>query len=318
MLAAALGSSAVLLAGCDSDEAPRQDSGRAAAVGDAGEPAPAFDGDAAFELLERQVEFGPRVPNTPGHLRQLEWMTAYLRERSDTVALQEFEHTTVDGEELSLTNVFARFAPERPDRILLLAHWDTRPTADQASDTELRDQPIPGANDGASGVAVLLRLADVLSRHSPPLGVDILLVDGEDYGPEAEDMYLGAKHFAANPPPGYRPLYGVLLDMIADRDPRFRVEGYSRQYAPEVVDRVWRTAEELGWGDIFVREEGPSIQDDHVPLNRAGIRTIDIIDFEYGPGNRYWHTPSDDLERVAPLGLQAVGDVLTTLIFRGG
>lgn len=278
--------------------------------------APSFEADSAFALLERQVAFGPRVPGMAGHAAQLEWMTSYLRERADTVILQAFEHTGPEGEEMALTNVFARFRPDVRDRVLLVAHWDTRPTADYETDPELRARPIPGANDGASGVAVLLQLADVLSSHSPPIGVDLLLADGEDYA--TDHMYLGATWFAEHMPRGYEPLYGVVVDMVADRTPRYLQEAYSRQYAPEVVERVWRMAERLGYGAYFPRSPGMAIQDDHVPLNDAGIRTIDIIDFDYGPGNAYWHTQADDLSNVSPEGLGAVGTVLAELIYRGG
>ena len=243
-------------------------------------------------------------------------MTSYLGDRADTVVLQEFEHTGPEGERLELTNVFARFRTDLPDRVLLVAHWDTRPTADAEGDPEDRARPIPGANDGASGVAVLLELADVLSRHSPPLGVDLRLVDGEDYA--TDHMYLGAIHFAEHKPLGYEPLYGVLVDMVADRTPVYPQEGYSRQYAPEVVERVWRMAERLGYARYFPRSPGIAVSDDHVPLNEAGIRTIDIIDFDYGPGNAYWHTLDDDLENVSPEGLGVVGTVLAELIYRGG
>ncbi|MFW6078388.1 MAG: M28 family peptidase [Gemmatimonadota bacterium] len=293
-------------------------------VGDPAGQIPEFDGAAAYSLLERQVAFGPRAPGTPGHRRQLDWMVDFLRERADTVVIQRFTHIDDDDDgegdggrdTLRMANVFARFLPGRTERVLLLAHWDTRPVAERDPEPDRREQPIPGANDGASGTAVLLHMADVLSSHSPPIGVDLLLVDGEDQPPGAR--LLGSTHFAANPPPGYRPLYGVLVDMVADRDPVFPVEGYSQDYAPSVVRRVWRTAEELGYGSLFPdRVVGP-IRDDHVPLNRAGIPTIDIIDFEYGPGNRYWHTHRDELAQTAPVGLEAVGTVLTTLIFRGG
>lgn len=297
------------VAACDGgDGAPRS------VVRDAS--VPDFDAAAAYELLERQVGFGPRAPGSPGHRRQLDWMDAFLRERADTVVLHPFTHPTDDGDTLRLTNVFARFRPDLPDRVLLVAHWDTRPVADQDPDPERRDEPIPGANDGASGTAVLLQLADVLSRHSAPIGVDLLLVDGEDVPPGAQ--LLGSTHFAANPPPGYRPLYGIVVDMVADADPVYPIERYSQENAPSVVRRVWRTAEELGYGGVFVDRTTGYITDDHVPLNRAGIPTIDIIDFEYGPGRRYWHTHQDDLEHTAPTGLAAVGTVLTTLIFRGG
>lgn len=279
---------------------------------------PAFSAEAAYALLQRQVEFGPRVPGTAGHAAQLAWMTAFLRERADTVAVQRFTHETADGTALELSNVFARFRPDATARVLLVAHWDTRPRGDMESDSRKRELPIPGANDGASGTAVLLELANVLSRHSPPIGVDLLFVDGEDFGPGGEDMYLGAKHFAAHPPPSYRPLYGILVDMVADRSPVFFMEGNSRDMAPEVVERVWRVAEQIGLGHIFVRSPGGYITDDHVHLNRAGFRTIDIIDFDFGPGNAFWHTHQDTLENTSPAGPGAVGTVITTLIFNGG
>lgn len=279
---------------------------------------PAFGADQAWELLQRQVAFGPRVPNTPGHAAQLEWMTAYLRERADTVVLQPFTHVTPAGDTLRLTNVFARFRPEQTERVLLLAHWDTRPTSDQARNPADRATPVPGANDGASGTAVLLQLAEMFRRRPPPIGVDLLLVDGEDYGPGEANMYLGAKYFAAHLPSGYPPLYAILLDMVGDQDPRFPIEGNSAQLAPEVVQRVWSVAEELGYGEVFPNTVGPYVTDDHLPLNQAGVRTIDIIDFEYGPGNRYWHTPEDVVANTAPEGLRAVGEVVAELIYRGG
>lgn len=280
---------------------------------------PAFDGEAAHDLLRQQVAFGPRIPGTEGHARQLEWMRRLLAERADTVIDQPFTHVTAAGETLRLTNLLARFRPEATDRILLLAHWDTRPKANESEDPEDREKPVPGANDGASGTAVLLHLAELFRQQPPPVGVDILLVDGEDYGPETEDMFLGARHFAANLPPGYRPLYGVLLDMVGDRDPRFPVEGYSQSAAPEVVQRVWGVARDLGYGDIFVTTPGGYVSDDHVPLNQVGIRTIDVIDLEYGgPDNPFWHTTRDVPENTSARTLGIVGDVIAELVYRGG
>jgi glutaminyl-peptide cyclotransferase len=279
---------------------------------------PAFRGDQAFGLLQEQVAFGPRIPGSEGHRRQLEWMRGWLAARADTVISQPFQAVTTRGDTLQLTNLFARFHPDARDRVLLVAHWDTRPRADQSPDPAQRELPVPGANDGASGTAVLLQLAEMLRRHTAPLGVDLLLVDGEDFGPSTDDMFLGSRHFASNLPPGYRPLYGVLLDMVADRDPRFPVERYSQEYAPEVVQRVWSVASELGYGDVFVPDVGGYVTDDHLPLNQAGIRTIDIIDFDYGPGNRYWHTPQDVPENTSPETLRMVGEVIAELVYRGG
>jgi glutaminyl-peptide cyclotransferase len=280
-----------------------------------GTAAPPFSADSAYAYLRKQVSFGPRVPGMPGHKAQLDWMLEFLRARADTVIRQDFTHThTHSGMPLPMTNLLARFNPGAGQRILLLAHWDTRPTADNESDEDRRNQPIPGANDGASGTAVLLELANVLKQHSPPIGVDLLFVDGEDYGPDSSDMYLGATHFAANLPSGYKPLYGILLDMVGDHNPTFLMEGNSEQYAPEVLERVWRLAEQLGHSAVFQRRSTGGITDDHVPLNRAGIRTIDIIDFDYP----HWHTAADIVENTSPRGLDLVGRVLTELIYRGG
>jgi Zn-dependent M28 family amino/carboxypeptidase len=313
-----------LLAACSNDDAepPEGNGGRGVAASDAPRPiegvrAPDFDGGAALGLVERQVGFGPRVAGTPGHAAQLEWMREWLRERADTVVLQEFTHQSAAGARLRMTNLFARFGPEAGERILLIAHWDTRSVAEHDADPARRAQPIPGANDGGSGTAVLLQLAAALAATPPPVGVDILLVDGEDYAPN--EMYLGARHFAANPPvAGYRPRYGVLVDMIGDADPVYPVEGNSARYAPDVIRRVYALAHELGYGTHFPLVQGPSITDDHIPLNEAGIPTIDIIDFDFGPANALWHTHQDDLGAVSVRGLEAVGTVLTELIYRGG
>lgn len=275
---------------------------------------PSFERESAFALLERQVEFGPRVPGTPGHATQLEWMYSFLRARADTVIEQTFEHLASDGETLRLTNLFARFQPDEERRILLVAHWDTRPFADQDPDPANQARPVPGANDGASGVAVLLHLAELFTVQPPPVGVDILLTDGEDYGPDARDMYLGARHFVANQPAGHAPLYGVLLDMVANRNPRFPIEGYSHRYAADVARRVWDVARQLGYADVFPPEVGGFVEDDHIPLNEAGIRTINVIDFDYP----YWHTVADVPENTSAETLRIVGEVVAELVYRGG
>ena len=211
----------------------------------------------------------------------------------------------------------SRPGDERFERILLVAHWDTRSIADMEPDSARRNEPIPGANDGASGTALLLHLAELLDASTPPVGVDLLLVDGEDYLPG--EMYLGAKHFAAGvAASGYRPRYGVLVDMIADADPVYPVEAYSAEHAPDVIRRVYALAHELGYGTHFPLVQGGGILDDHIPLNEAGIPTIDIIDFQYGPGNSLWHTHADDMSAVSVRGLEAVGTVLTELVYRGG
>ncbi|MEX2281485.1 MAG: M28 family peptidase [Gemmatimonadota bacterium] len=304
---------ATCLLGCsgqDADGRTTSGSGRNQASN-----APPFSADSAYAYLRKQASFGPRVTGMPGHAAQLAWMKEFLATRADTVITQEFTHThTPSGKKLQMTNLLARFKPTAETRILILAHWDTRPTADQDHDPEKAKLPIIGANDGASGVAVLLELANVLKNHSAPIGVDLLFVDGEDYGPDGSDMYLGANHFAANLMPGYKPMYGILLDMIGDQSPVYKIEGNSQEMAPEVVDRVWRTAERIGLAEFFPRTSQGSVTDDHLPLNRAGIRTIDIIDFDYP----HWHTSQDIVENTSPRGLGAVGRVLTELIYQGG
>jgi hypothetical protein len=279
---------------------------------------PSFDGEAALALVDTQLAFGPRVPGTAGHQAQLLWMTDRLRSAADTVILQEFSHThSQTGEVLELTNVLARFRPELARRVLFLAHWDTRPTSDAEDTAEARALPVPGANDGGSGTAVLLAAADVLARTPPDVGVDLLWVDGEDFGPTTGDMFLGARHFARNLPEP-RPDYGVLLDMVGDVDPRFPVEGYSSQLAEEVVQRVWGVAHALGFREVFPRQVGQRISDDHLPLNNAGLPTANIIDFEYGPGNAFWHTQQDVRENVSAATLEMVGEVVLELIYGGG
>ena len=310
-LAVALAAATLVAGGCKRSGGAHQ--GGTAATGES--PAPPFDENAAFALLEQQVAFGPRVPGTPAHQKQLDWMVEYLKQRADTVILQPFTAQTPKGETLHLTNVIARFKPGASDRVLLLAHWDTRQTADNESDSTRRATPIPGANDGASGVAVLMQLADVLKKHSPPIGVDLLFDDGEDY---AGNMYAGSQYFAQTWGASYHPLYGILLDMIGDQNPSFPIEPTSNQYAPEVVQRVYDMAEQLGLGRYFPRSPGIEIDDDHVPLNKAGIHTIDIIDFDYGPGNAYWHTLQDTVAHTSPVGLGVVGRVVAALIYSGG
>lgn len=278
---------------------------------------PAFDGERAFGFLQQQVAFGPRIPGSPGQTAQLEWMLELLEPLADTVVVDAFTHQAQSGESVPLYNVFARFNLRAERRLLLLAHWDTRPMSDQARQPGADTIPVPGANDGASGVAVLLELAGRLGEQPPTVGVDLLFTDGEDFGPG--EMYLGAIRFADNLPEGYSPVYGILLDMVGDSDPRFPVEGNSARMAPEVVQRVWGVAERMGYGRYFPLQVDQSLGDDHVPINQAGIPTVDIIDFTYGgPDNPYWHTPDDVPANTSPRSLAIVGDLVTQLVYMGG
>lgn len=275
-----------------------------------------FDGDAALAYVAAQLDFGPRVPNTEAHRRAGDWILAQLRERADSVEVQEFTHVTVDGDTLRLRNFIGRFRPDLRDRVLFVAHWDTRPMADRSANLAEQRRAIPGANDGGSGVAVLLGVADALRRQPPALGVDLVFVDGEDYGDWGlmKDVLLGSRYYAKTLTPDTRPLFAVVFDMVGDRDLELPQESNSVARAPEVVERVWSKARDLGYGRVFRPGVGTSATDDHIPLLDAGVRAIDVIDFDYGPGNSYWHTMEDSLDKVSARSLQIVGDVAVALV----
>jgi len=246
-----------------------------------------------------------------------DWLASELATRADTVVVQQWRHVTSKGHRLELRNILARFRPEATDRILFVAHWDTRPVADQDPDPAKRKLPIPGANDGASGVAVLLGVADALKGRPPALGVDLLFVDGEDYGDFADstESLIGSRYFALHlPGPGYAPLFAVVLDMVGDKDLELYYEGNSNGFAPEVVQRVWRTAERLGYGAVFIHGVRHTLTDDHVPLQQVGIHAIDLIDFDYGPNNSYWHTGEDTIDKISAQSLTIVGNVAIALV----
>jgi glutaminyl-peptide cyclotransferase len=279
-------------------------------------PAREFDAPSAFGYIERQLEFGFRIPGTEGHRRMAAWLDSMARARADSVIVQRWTHVTVKGDSLPLQNVIARYHPAAEKRILFLAHWDTRPKADGPGSPD-SSVAVTGANDGASGVALLLGVMDVLKRSPPPpsLGVDILFTDGEDYGEFVEpyaDVLIGARHYAANQTPGPKPLYAVLYDLVADKDLQIYQEGNSVTGAPEVVNLVWEVARDLGYGRIFVDTPKHVLTDDHIELQKAGIRAIDVVDFDY-PAH---HTPFDTIDKVSGQSLQIVGDVAIALVRR--
>jgi glutaminyl-peptide cyclotransferase len=274
----------------------------------------AFDGATALTYVKTQLDFGPRIPNTDGARKCGDWIIARMRADADTVVVQAFSYTTADGKTLALRNILARFRPQATDRVLYVTHWDSRPVADDDPDATKREEPMPGANDGASGVALFVELADVLKRTPPNVGVDLLFVDGEDYGqfePKDRDVLIGSTYFAAHlPSANYQPLYGVLFDMIGQRDLAIYEEGNSVQRAPEVVQRVWQTADDLGYSDVFIPRTRYTITDDHVPLLDAGLRVIDVIDYDYP----VHHTTHDTLDQLSARSFQIVGDVATRLV----
>lgn len=288
--------------------------------------APEFSADSAYAYIQKQVDFGPRVPNTQGHRDTREWLIRKFESFGLEVQTQDFQATTYDGLTWDLSNIIASYRPEASKRILLAAHWDTRRIADK--DTERIDDPIDGANDGGSGVGVLLEIARVISaqENQPEIGIDFILFDGEDDGePEFATVRnqsqiwwcLGSQYWSKTPhKSGYNAYYGILVDLVGAKGARFYREGYSRQYAKNIVNKVWNFASELGYSDFFIMRDAPEIIDDHVFVNRnAGIPMINIVEFspDYGFGH-YHHTHADNMDIIDKRPLKAVGQtVLFTL-----
>ena len=279
-----------------------------------------FDADSAYVYLARQVAFGPRVPNTTAHREAGDWLASELRRHGAALTEQKASLKAFDGTVLNARNIFGQFNPEAKDRVLLLAHWDCRPWADQDPDPQRRNIPVDGANDGASGVAVLLEVARGLALSPVKKGVDILFVDAEDWGTDGDDesWALGTQYFVKHPPvEGYRPSYAILLDMVGGEGALFCREYFSERYAPAISEAVWQKAANLGHADKFLNRMGTAVMDDHVELIRAGIPAIDII--EYRPGddggfNPRWHTTQDNLEGISKETLKAVGETVMAVI----
>jgi glutaminyl-peptide cyclotransferase len=285
--------------------------------------APTFNSESAWKYLTDQTNFGPRNPNSKAHEKCLVYLKTKLEETSSSVSLQSFRHIGYENEAFEMTNIIASFQPQIGTRILLIAHWDSRPRADREKDPKKQTQPILGANDGASGVAVLLELARLMKNNPPPIGVDILLVDGEDYGKEGNiDWYfLGARNFVKNKPSKYFPLYGILLDMVGDKNLRIPMENYSLQSAPDLVKHIWNIAKELNISQ-FDASNTSYIQDDHIEIQKGMIPCIDIIDADLvgnsssDESRNYWHTLRDTPDRCSKESLKAVGDVLVYFIYQ--
>lgn len=290
-------------------------------------PQTAFDGNAAYAMVKTQVDFGPRVPGSPGWQKTGDWIVAQLKQLGDSVTEQRFLHVTPTGDTVPMRNIIAHIAPANPQRVLYITHWDTRPIAENDPVLGNRKTPIPGANDGASGVAMFIQVAAALKKTPPTVGVDLLFVDGEDYG--SFDTYsdtaanpnvlIGSTYYARHMSKDSLPLYGVLWDMIGDKDLNINQEGNSVADAPEVVSRVWDTAKQLGYGKYFLDQRGETLIDDHVPFLDQGLHVIDVIDYDYGPKTAmlpqgYHHTLEDTPDKVSAKSLQIVGDVAVKLV----
>lgn len=313
-------SAAFLVAGlfaCHNDQEQKQTS-TSTATNQPEIKAPDFNADSAFAYVKAQVDFGPRVPNTKAHIACGDYLIAQMKRWSDTVIVQSGVVTAYDGTRLKFRNIISSFNPGTKERVLLFAHWDTRPWSDQ--DTEDKDKPSLAADDGGSGVAVLMEMARQFNLKSPGIGIDIAFFDAEDWGkegggPESEDSYaLGTQYWAKNlHVKGYTANYGILLDMVGAKNAQFRYEGLSYQKAGIVVDKVWQTAASLGYGNFFLNQDGGWVTDDHVYVNNIGIPAIDIIHSD--PTSRsgfakHWHTHDDNLDVIDPLTLKAVGQTL--------
>lgn len=289
---------------------------------------PAFAGTTSFQYVEKQVAFGPRVPNSEAHKACASWIVNTLKSFDWEVIEQEFIATAFTGDKLESNNIIAQYNPSAKRRILLGAHWDTRPFADSPINEKDVNKPIDGADDGASGVGVLMELAEVISQNpidAQDLGIDIILFDSEDYGDssgESKDSYcLGSQYWSKNKhTPGYNAEFGILLDMVGSEAPRFTKEEGSMYFAGPVMNKVWQLAQDMGMNDKFVNDQSSMILDDHYYVNTiAKIPMIDIInrpkETETGFGH-YWHTHDDNMEIISQNTMKDVGQLLTAVIYR--
>ena len=296
---------------------------------------PSFNADSAYAFTKAQCDFGPRDMNTRGHDLCGEWIVSKFKEYGCKGTTQTATLAGYDGTKLRSRNIMASINPEATTRILLCAHWDSRPWADNDPDSANWRKPILAANDAASGVAVMLELARIIGKSkdekafNKQLGIDFVCFDAEDWGTpqwadvadNADSWALGAQYWSKNLPQGYEARYGILLDMVGGVGAKFYREGMSMQYAPEIVKKVWRAAREVGFGSYFPKEDGGVITDDHVPVNQfAKIPTIDIIPYyadcqqsSFGPT---WHTLADNMENIDKNTLKAVGQTLVQVIYK--
>ncbi len=283
---------------------------------------PEFDSLNAYNYIKKQIDFGPRNPNSFGHRQTMIYLHDELSKFADTTFIQRFSYPGYDNERLELGNIIASFNPSNPNRIFFCAHWDTRPRADKDKNEKKQNLPILGANDGASGVAVLLELAKILRNKKVDYGIDIILFDAEDYGTEGDLMNysIGSKYFAQNRPPYFKPAFGILLDLVGDKKAVFKREPNSMRFAPDIVDLVWKIAFQIGVS-TFSNQICSPIYDDHIPLGEVGIKVINIIDADLvgadnpDPDRNYWHTHNDTIENISPKTLGEVGRVLLQLIY---
>ncbi len=313
---------------CGSNKKASDDGGESAFISPQG---PSFNADSAYLFCQEQCAFGPRTMNSSAHDKCSEWIMNKFRLFGLEVTPQRAMLTGYDGTQLNACNIMASFRPELSERILLCAHWDSRPWADNDPDSANWHTPIIGANDGASGVAVMLEIARLLQADSTRLdkGIDFVCFDAEDWGlPLWSDASsgdntwaLGAQYWAVNLPEGYiKAQFGILLDMVGGQGAQFWKESASLHYASSIVEKVWTAARTVGFGSYFPNQEGGMITDDHLPINEhAGIPTIDVIpyypDCEQSSFGPTWHTISDDMEHIDKNTLKAVGQTIVQVLY---
>lgn len=290
---------------------------------------PAFIADSAMAYCQAQCDFGPRTMNSKAHDLCEEWIINKFKGFGLEVETQKADLTGWDGTKLHSTNIIAHFNPQAERRILICAHWDSRPWADNDPDSTNWHKPVLAANDGASGVGVMLEVARLLQNDTTlAIGVDLVCFDAEDYGTpqwaekneDSENTWaLGAQYWAKNLPENYKPQFGILLDMVGGQGAKFYQEQFSLRYAASIVDKVWSAARHAGYGSMFTNEVGGQITDDHIPVNEAGIPTVDVIpcypdcrQSSFGPT---WHTINDDMEHLDANTLKAVGQTLIQVIY---
>ncbi len=289
---------------------------------------PAFNPDSAYTFVSRQVAFGPRVPGSAAHEKCALYLEQKLKMYGQDVIIQKASVRAYNGKTLNGKNIIGQYNKASQSRILLCSHWDSRPYADQDKDSTKHRTPIDGANDGASGVGVLLEIARILSINKPDIGIDIIFLDVEDYGePQdvkseygAENWGLGAQYWAKNPHvQNYKAHFGILLDMVGASDAVFAREGFSEQYAPDVLNKVWDAATRSGYSKYFSSEKSNPINDDHYYINKyIMIPTIDIIQYDNTTRSGFytnWHTINDKIDFIDRKTLKAVGQTLLTVLF---
>ncbi|MCW3785042.1 M28 family peptidase [Plebeiibacterium sediminum] len=289
---------------------------------------PSFNADSAYQYVDAQVAFGPRVPNTEAHTKCAEYLSSKLEEFGADVIVQEAQLIAFDNKVLNAKNIIGQYNPKIKNRVMLFAHWDSRPFADHCEDPAKRNDPILGANDGASGVGVLLEVARCLKNDTLPIGIDIIFFDAEDYGiPDHLDVQwkpdtwcLGSQYWSKNPhTPDYYAQYGILLDMVGAPQATFYQEQQSLQFAPRIVKKVWNTANDIGFGNYFIYDKGGAITDDHVYVNNIrGIPCIDIIQYDPSTNSSfgsYWHTHKDNMDVIDRNTMKAVGQTLLHVIY---